>query len=94
MPRRKTPIMKTPARDVFAELELYAKDKQFYPVQNALFGHMQRKDYDITIGEFNYYFDRLVEEGYIDVDDDTRAIRATKLIIVDRDNADVDVEFS
>lgn len=93
MPRRKEPIFKTPARDIFAELEIYAKDKQFYPVQNALFCHMQRKEYDITIGEFNYYFKRLVDEGYIEIDDDTRAIRATKLIITERDNVDVDAVF-
>lgn len=74
------------ARDILSELELYAKDRQFYPVQNALFGHMRRKQYDVTIGEFNYWFDRLVRENYIDIDPDTRSVRCIRLMIIERDS--------
>ena len=95
MARRKQTLLDSQtARDILAELETYAKDKQFYPVQNALYGHMHRKLDDskcrlyneLTIGKFDYWFDRLVFEGYIDIDDDTRAIRAVRLMIVDRDD--------
>lgn len=91
MPRRKSPVEESQiAQDILNELELYGKDKQFQPVQNALYGHMKRetKDrpaYDYTIGEFNYWFDRLVRAGCIEVDDDTRAVRARNIIMIGRD---------
>jgi hypothetical protein len=91
MPKRPTLIDESKiARDILNELELYGTDKQFQPVQNALYGHMKRgtKDrepYDYTIGEFNYWFDRLVRAGLIEVDPDTRAVRASKIVMVPRD---------
>ncbi len=98
MPRRKEPLMNTPARDIMAELEHYAKDRQFYPVQNALYGHMiRRRDENggrvypgLTVGVFNYYFKRLVDEGFVQIDPDTRAVRAVKLMIVERDDYTAD----
>lgn len=105
MPKRRTPVMDTQlARDIYNELELYAKDKGYYPLQNALFAYMTRpvldpktrmpvrnidtneikRHYNITVGEFNWWFDRLVQEGYIAVDRDTRSIKCTELIIVER----------
>ena len=91
MPRRKAAIEDNPiAQDILNELALYGTDKQFQPVQNALYGHMKRetKDrpaYDYTIGEFNYWFDRLVRAGLIEVDDDTRAVRASSILMISRD---------
>lgn len=99
MPRRKGPVMDNPiARSIFNELELYAKDRQFYPLQGALYAYMTRfvKDetdgelkscYDLRVGTFNYWFDRLVEDGYIEVDRTTRSIRAVHLMIVEREDA-------
>ena len=104
MPPRSQPVMETQlARDIYNELELYAKDKGYYPLQNALFAYMTRpildkddkpqfdpdtnemlRHYKITIGEFNWWFERLVKEGYIAVDKDTRSIKCTELVIVER----------
>ena len=90
MPKQKRPVLESSvARDILNELEHYAKDKQFYPAQNALFGHMRRKRYELTISEFNYWFSRLAWDGYIEIDPDTRAIRAVKLIIVERDDSSI-----
>lgn len=101
MPRRKGPALDNPvARSIFNELDLYAKDRQFYPVQNALFnhmvgftkmpdGHLERR-YNLSVGEFNYWFSRLVEEGYIEIDLATRAIRAMHLAIVEKEDANID----
>lgn len=96
MPRRKGQVMDNPiARSIFSELELYAKDKQFYPLQNALYGHMTRfvkgsdgqlkRCYDLSLATFNWWFGRLVEDGYIKIDRETRSIRAVHLQIVERD---------
>lgn len=99
MPKRKKPVMENSiARNIFNELELYAKDKQFYPLQGALYAYMTRfvKDeatgemkrcYDLRVGTFNWWFDRLVEEGFIEIDRVTRSIRAVHLVIVERDGA-------
>lgn len=93
MPRRKQPVLESKtARDILAELENYGVDRKFQPVQNALFNYMTRWDkeqncpvYDITIGEFNHWFDRLVNAGHIEVDDITRSVRAVQIDMVRRD---------
>lgn len=91
MPKRRTAIAESRiAQDILSELELYGTDKQFQPVQNALFGHMKRATqdrdpYNYTIGEFNYWFDRLVRAGLIEVDPNTRAVRASNILMVSRD---------
>lgn len=97
MPKRKAPALENSiAQSIFDELDLYARDKQFYPVQGALYGHMTRfvknadgnleRAYALSIGEFNYWFSRLVEEGHIVIDRETRAIRAVHLMIVEKEN--------
>lgn len=101
MPKRKEPVMTNAiARDIFNELDLYAKDKQFYPVQHALYAYMTRfvKDetghlkrcYDLSISTFNWWFNRLVEEGYIKIDPITRSIRAVHLMIVEREDSNIE----
>lgn len=98
MPKRKGPALDNQiARDIFSELELYAKDRQFYPLEHALYSHMVRfernadgkleRRYNLIKGVFRYWFSRLVEEGYIEIDKETRAIRATHLIIVEKDKS-------
>jgi hypothetical protein len=103
MPKRKDPVLNnSTALLIFNELDLYAKDKQFYPVQNALYSYMTKPQFnkatrqmdpprypDITRGTFDYWFERLVEEEYIKVDSATRAIRCVHLVIVERENAPV-----
>lgn len=86
------------ARAILDELNLYAKDKQFYPVKFALFRYMRDGETDkshkytpgrypeLTQGSFNYWFDRLVAEGYIEIDWTTRAIRCVHLMIVERED--------
>lgn len=99
MPKRKEPVMDSSiARDIFNELDLYAKDKQFYPIEHALYRHMKRyirNDagvleplYKFSKGEFRYWFGRLVDERYIEIDEDTRAIRCSHLMIVEKEQAD------
>lgn len=87
------------SRQIFNELELYAKDRQFYPVQFALFRYMtgeqwnpktRRKDPPrypkLKLWHFNYWFERMVSEGYIEIDPDSRAIRCTHLEIVEKED--------
>lgn len=90
MPRRREPVERSPvAQDILTVLQTYAKDEQFYPTQNGLHCHMRRLGYKYTIGSFNYWFSRLVEAGRIEIDwQNTRAIRATSLAIVERDTLD------
>jgi hypothetical protein len=108
MSKRKEPISKiwqdTPdhlSHQIFSELELYATDKGYYPIQNALFRFMTQPQWNEKVRKqdeprypklgqwtFDYWFDRLVEEGYIEVDQVTRSIRCTHLIIVERENSD------
>jgi hypothetical protein len=86
------------SRMILEELTLYAKDKQVYPIQNQLFHLMTDPQYNKKTNEpipprypeivgkgntFDYWFGRLVEEGYIEIDWPTRSIRCTKLAIVD-----------
>jgi hypothetical protein len=82
---------------IFNELDLYAKDRQFYPVQNALFSYMTNEQWNagthkldppryphLSQGIFDYWFGRLVEEGYIEIDQTTRAIRCLHLEIIEK----------
>lgn len=103
MPKRKGPVLDNPtARDILNELSLYAKDRQFYPVQNALWRYMAQTQYNpkthkkeearypkLGVWTFDYWFDRLIEEGYIEVDNITRAIRCVHLEIVEREGSDI-----
>ena len=104
MPKRKTPaINNAVARDIFNELSLYGQDKQFLPVQNALFSFMTKPHWnplnhqleaprypELRQGVFDYWFDRLVEEGYIEIDRVTRAIRCTDLAIIKKEDVSID----
>lgn len=91
------------SKNIHREFELYAKDTGFYPTQGALLGLMtqgqwltpkiyQEPRYKITKGEFDYWFDRLVSEGYIAVDSRTRAISSTGMEIVEKDNRKDELE--
>lgn len=84
------------SKKIFDEMDLYAKDKGFYPVQNALYKYMACEQWndatrqlddarypDLTIGTFNHWYDRLVGEGYIIVDK-TRSVKMAHLQIVDK----------
>ena len=90
MPRRRESIEASAvAQDILSVLQTYATDSQFYPTQNGLYAHMKRLGYRYTIGSFNYWFSRLVEAGHIQIDwQNTRAIRATSLAIVERETLD------
>jgi hypothetical protein len=85
------------SRNILAELTLYAKDKQFYPLQRTLFRMMAYPSFnpvtlkpeeprypDLQLNLYDYWFARLVEEGYIEIDQPTRAIRCARLEIVDK----------
>lgn len=84
------------SKNIFNELELYATDQGFYPVQNALFKYMAEEQWndatkrleparypDLTIGAFNHWYDRLIAEGYI-ILDKTRSVRMAHLVIVEK----------
>lgn len=98
MPKRKTPVLNNAlARSILTELIEYARMKQFYPVQNALWRYMATPQFNpITkkqeparypgLGQwtYGYWFERLVLEGYIEIDQATRAIRCVHLEIVEK----------
>lgn len=84
------------SKNIFDEMELYAKDNGFYPVQNALYKYMAADQWndvtlqfddarypDLTIGVFNHWYDRLVDESYIIVDK-TRSVKMAHLVIVEK----------
>ncbi len=86
------------SRVILNELEEYAKMRQFYPVPNALYSYMTKPRWnkaakkldppfypDLKETLFRYWFRRLVGAGYIEIDDDTRAIRCIHLQIIERD---------
>lgn len=105
MPKRKDRLEAIWARDsshisrlIFNELDLYAKDKQFYPVRFALFNYMTRPQFnpmtrkndpvrypDLRRGTFDYWFERLISEGFVTVDFTSSAVRCEHLAIVERD---------
>src|SRR5260221_11195600 len=83
------------SQNIFDELEGYAKDKGFYPVQNALYKYMAEAQWNeatrklddprypaLTIGTFNHWYDRLIAEGYI-ILDKTRSVKMAHLVIVE-----------
>lgn len=98
MSRRKPPALSNEtARCILNELSLYATDKQFYPLQNTLWAYMAKPQWNYAtlchdparypaLGQwtFNYWFERLVEDGHIEIDKATRAIRAAHLEIVEK----------
>ncbi len=101
MPLRRRPVLQHPtARAILAELELYAKDRQFYPLEHSLFIYMTKGEDrpelrkhepgrypEMTWGSWHHWFERLVEEGYIEIDFNTRAIRCLHLEIVEKDDS-------
>lgn len=83
MPRRKSPIKETPAWDILKELIIYVDREQRTPNEHALYAFiMIPKGYEMTLGEFRYYFHRLQQEGYIEVDENTRAVKLSLRLIV------------
>lgn len=101
MAPRKQPILENKtARIILAELDLYAKDRQFYPLEGALFTYLTKGEYDHRKrkyieprypemanhwGSFHYWFVRLSNEGFIEIDNNTRAVRCVHLQIVEKD---------
>jgi len=102
MSRPKLPLESLPddhlVRQIYREFKEYAQSTGFYPTQNALYSLMVRPQwnaatrvwdparYTVPRGQFEYWFRRLVEEGYIAIDQGrTRAVNATALSIVERD---------
>lgn len=88
------------SRLILLELTLYAKDKQFYPLQNVLLRMMTKPRYnrkthkyesarypEIKRHAFDYWFGRLVDEGYIEIDGESRSIRCVNLIITDKEDS-------
>ncbi len=86
------------ARNIYNELEVYAHDHHSYPTQGALYAYMAKPQWnnatlvqnearypELKVGMFNHWFDRLVSEGYIEVDRSTRAIRCTNLVISEKE---------
>lgn len=92
------------SRQIYRELEQYAVDYGYYPTQSALFALMtggvwgaQTHEwipprYQFDRNKFDYWFERLVEEGYIDIDDRTRAIRSSYLDIREGENRPPELE--
>jgi hypothetical protein len=84
---------------IYEELKEYAKDNQFYPLQHVLFRYMAEPVWndttldcnparypDLTLGKFNFWFRRLIEEGFIVLDDfQSRAVRCAELEIVEKE---------
>lgn len=104
MPPRKQPVLQnSTARIILTELDLYAKDRQFYPLEGSLFTFLTKGEVNpktrkwepgrypnLTWGMFHYWFERLVSEHYIDVDFTTRAVRCLHLAIVERGESPLD----
>lgn len=87
------------SRSILDELILYAKDKQFYPVRRALWRYMVYPTFNPATGKpdparypgvsrdlYDYWFSRLVSEGYVEIDQNTSAIRCVKLEITEKDD--------
>lgn len=86
------------SEEIYQEFEQYAKDTGFYLSQNALFRWMtegrwiapkvyQKPRYPkLTLGSFNYWFDRLVDEEYIAVDSQGRSVSSSRLSITEKDD--------
>lgn len=87
------------SRQIWNELDHYARDKGFYPIQNKLYRYMTDPQWNKAtkkmdpprypeLGQwvFDYWYDRLIEEGYIEVDQITRSIRCSHLVIVEKEN--------
>jgi hypothetical protein len=76
MPRRAKPLEDTPAFDILSELHAIADTRQIIPNEHALFVHMRttRGYTHLNIDQFRYYFSRLVKEGHLRIDQQTRAI--------------------
>lgn len=95
------------ARDIFNELDQYAQRKGFYPAPHALFTYMttetrERSDSgewiineprytDLTRGQFEHWFGRLVHERLIEVDDQSGAIRCAHLGIIELKKPLIDI---
>lgn len=87
------------SRLILNELILYAKDRQFYPVRRALWRYMAYPAFnpatrkldpprypDVELNLYDYWFSRLVSEGYIEIDQNTSAIRCVNLEITEKDD--------
>lgn len=89
---------------ILREYKQYIDDKAYFPNQHALFRLMtipqwnpEKKGWDeprysVTIGAYNHWFDRLVKEGYIQVDGLTTSTRAPWITIVDKDDKPPELE--
>lgn len=92
------------SKQIFREFEQYAIDTGFQPTQFGLYHLMtqgvwvtpkiyQEPKYpDLTQGSFDHWFERLVSEGYIKIDDRTRSISSTALKIVEKEERPPELE--
>lgn len=48
--------------------------------------------YQFTLDSFNHWFDRLKSDGYVAIDERTRGIKCTGLIITQRDDRSVELD--
>ena len=85
MARRRTPIEDTPGWTIYQELIEYVDSHQVIPNVNAFFEHLVRqgKYAETDKHMYRYYMERrLVEDGLISVDYNTRSIRIVERRIV------------
>ncbi len=70
------------AMTIYNTLVQFVIDRQTIPARNSLFtGVLMAQGVKITIGSFNHWFDRLIEEGWIEIDDITGSLRIPELTI-------------
>lgn len=92
------------SRIILREYELFGLDRGYQPTQHGLFTFLtegqwnlatRKKEaarYKITQGSFDYWFTRLVEENYIQIDALTRSTKSVWLQIIEREDRPPELE--
>lgn len=92
------------SRVILREFEQYAIDNGYQPSPHGLFRmltegywHLKLRKfieprYDFTQGSFDHWYDRLVEEGYMSVDEHTHALKSNWLVIEEKDGRPPELE--
>lgn len=88
MPLRKRDIKDTEAWAIYQELKAYALTGQVIPNEHAFYAYVftGQKGYEMSLGKFRYHFGELIRTGLIEIDDQTRAVRLTEMVILDRED--------
>lgn len=101
-PRKQYVLDNKTARIILSELDEYAKMRQFYPLEHSLYTYLtegepdpkNRKKSEARYpelkgrwGMFHHWFGRLVEDGFIEIDQTTRAVRCVHLQIIEKDTS-------